>query len=158
MVIIFAVVVKFHMREKAETLRDRGLEALEQNNTVAALSFLERAHRLEKTPITCSSLAYCMAKERGQFKQAFALCEEAIEKEPDSAAHYLNLGRIHILAGNRAEAITAFREGMKHNLDDRIIAELATLGIRKPPVIPFFKRANFLNKYLGMIFKRLGFR
>jgi len=146
------------MREKAETLRARGLEALSYGNAVAALSFLEKAIRLEKTPITCSSLAYCLAKERGQFKQAFALCEEAIEKEPDSAAHYLNLGRIHILAGNRAEAITALRDGLKHDLDEQIIAELARLGIRKPPVIPFLNRANPLNKYFGLILKRLGFR
>jgi tetratricopeptide (TPR) repeat protein len=109
----------------------RGLEALERDQTVAALSWFEKAIEKERSPAALSFFAYCIAQQRGQYKKAVSLCLEAIK---------------------------AFREGMHHESNAQIIQELERLGLRNPPVIPFLKRNNPLNKYLGIILRRLKLR
>jgi tetratricopeptide (TPR) repeat protein len=142
----------------AEKLFSRGLDALDQGNTVSALSFFEKASQMEDNPRYRSYLAYCVAKERGQHKLSVSLCEEAIAQEPAHAGHYLNLGRIYLISGKRAEALKAFREGMSHEADPRIIAELDRMGSRKSPPISFLNRNNPLNKYLGIVLRKVRLR
>lgn len=136
----------------------RGLRALQQGNSVAALTFFERAFVLGASPVYSSYLGYCVAKERGQFKKGMLLCREALEKEPDSTVHYLNLGRVHLVAGNKQEAIRVFREGLARGPNQEIAAQLNAIGTRKPPVIASLSRNNLINKYLGKMLSRLGFR
>lgn len=109
-------------------------------------------------PQYASCFAYCIARERGQYQLAMTLCEKAIAREPENTLHYLNLGRVFLLAGKKTEALDVFRRGVSQERDQRIIDELNRLGERKPPVFPFLKRSNPLNKYLGMLLKRLGLR
>ncbi len=125
---------------------------------LAALSNFEQAAQLEDSPRHCSYLAYSIARERGQLKRGITLCREAIAQEPDTSDHYLNLGRIQLLAGLKAEAIETFREGMRHQTNQKIVRELQKMEPRKPPVIAFLHRDNPLNKYLGIILARLGLR
>ena len=136
----------------------KGLEALERDQTVAALSWFEKAIAKERSPSSLSFFAYCIAQQRGQYKKAVSLCLEAMQKEPNNSLHYLNLGKVHLLDKNRSEAIKAFREGMHHESNAQIIQELERLGLRNPPVIPFLKRNNPLNKYLGIMLSRLKLR
>jgi len=142
----------------AEKLFSKGLKALEQGNTVSALACFEKAAQIEDTPRYRSYLAYCIAKERGQHKLSVSLCEEAIAREPAHAGHYLNLGKIYLISKKKTEAIKAFREGMSHEADPRIIAELDRMGIRKSPPIPFLNRNNPINKYLGIVLRKVGLR
>lgn len=144
--------------KEAERLYNKGLEALADGDTLYALACFEKALKMEDTPSICSYFAFCIAKERGQPSKAISLCEESIKKEPDNSAHYLNLGRIYLLIDKRADAINIFREGLKYELNSQIVDELNRLGTRKPPVIPFLKRDNPLNKYLGVILKFLRLR
>lgn len=141
-----------------EHLFAKGLAALDDGECPAALVYFEKASRLERTPAVCSYLAYCIARERGQFKAALALCAEALEKEPDNPVHYLNLGRVHLLRGQKSEAIRIFRQGLGYGAEPRICAELDRLGTRKPPVLPFLRRENPVNKCLGIICRRMGLR
>lgn len=143
---------------EAEKLFTKGLEALNQGDTLSALACFEKATSIENSPIICSYLAFCVAKERGQFSRAILLCEEAITKEPKNSAHYLNLGRIYLLINKKADAINIFRIGLSYEENQQIVAELNKLGTRKPPLIPFLKRKNPINKYLGIILKKLGLR
>jgi tetratricopeptide (TPR) repeat protein len=136
----------------------RGLNALNNKDHLSALVLFEKAFLLENNPTYCSYFAFCLAKERGQYKKAIALCKEAMEKEPDNSDHYLNLGKINELLGNKTEALQIFRQGLSRQANPQINAELDRLGARKPPVIPFLKRENPLNKYLGFILKKLGLR
>ena len=144
--------------KEAERLYNKGLEVLVNDDTLSALAYFEKALKLEDTPSICSYFAFCIAKERGQSSKAISLCEESIKKEPDNSAHYLNLGRIYLLIDKRADAINVFREGLKYELNSQIVDELNRIGTRKPPVIPFLKRDNPLNKYLGIILKLLRLR
>ncbi|MBF0559627.1 MAG: hypothetical protein HQL08_12705 [Nitrospirae bacterium] len=136
----------------------KGLDALANGNTIPALASFEKALELEDNPSVYSYFALCIAKERGQVRKAIALCEEAMQKDTANTAHYLNLGKILLHAGKRDDAIMVFRGGLQYGIDPLIIDELNRLGTRKPPVIPFLKRSNPINKYLGIILNRLGLR
>lgn len=141
--------------KEAERLLEKGLEALAQNETLTALSYFERAISIEDSPVISSCYGFCIAKERGQLGKAISLCEEAMKKEPQSSLHYLNLGRVYLLSNRKADAVKIFREGLNYGENQQIIDELNKLGIRNQPVIPFLKRSNPLNKYLGIMLKKL---
>jgi tetratricopeptide (TPR) repeat protein len=136
---------------KAEELYSMGMEAQKSGNTGVALEFLEKAVRLERNPLYCSSLALCLAQEKRDFKQAVSLCKEAIKKDPKNSIHFLYLGRIHIQANQKKDALRILNMGLRYEENKEIIAELQSFGRRRPPVIPFLERSNPLNKYLGKI-------
>ena len=143
--------------ETSDTI-DRGISCMESGDFLSALVFLEKAARRELSPLVASHLAVCLARERGQVQKALALCRDALEKEPENNVHYLNMGRIHLIRGDKPEAINCFRAGLAHGRDQRLISELDRLGTRRPPVIPFLRRTNPLNRYLGKLMHRLGLR
>ncbi len=142
----------------AEELFKKGKEALASGKMIPALASFEKALELEDNPAFYSYFALCIAKERGQVRKGIKLCEEALQKDRENTAHYLNLGKILLLADNRDDAVTVFRGGLKYGTDLQIIDELNKLVTRKPPVISFLHRNNPINKYLGFIFKKLGLR
>jgi hypothetical protein len=82
----------------------------------------------------------------------------ARKEEPKNSDIYLNLGRVHLLTGNRKQAIQVFRLGLRHGRNSRIIAELTALGLRKEPPLPFLQRSNPVNKFLGKLMTRLWLR
>lgn len=141
-----------------EKLFKKGVEAINSGDMVSALAFFERVTQLDNSPTNRSYLAFCIARERGQFKKAISMCEEVLREEPENPLHYLNLGRVYLLNAQRNDAMKILREGLHHGEDKDIVNELIKLGMRKPTVIPFFKRENPLNKYLGVILTRLGLR
>jgi tetratricopeptide (TPR) repeat protein len=143
---------------EAKRIFTKGLEALARDDILAALSSLEKAKHIEDSPVINSYYAFCIAKERGQVSKAILLCEESIKKEPTNSLHYLNLGRINLIENNKTEAIRIFREGLNFEANQQIVEELNKLVIRKPSIFPFFKRSNPINKYLGIILKKLRLR
>ena len=136
-----------------EGLLKKGLEAIAQGDTLSALSCFEKAINIERSPSICSCYAFCIAKDRGQVSNAISLCEEAIQKEPGNSLHYLNLGRIYLIDNNKVEAIKIFREGLNYEANPIIVDELNRLGPRKPPVLPFLKRSNPINRCLGIMLR-----
>jgi tetratricopeptide (TPR) repeat protein len=137
-----------------------GLQALRNNSTLDALVYIERALKIEPDNQDCLSVfGFCIAKERGQLKEGIRLCENAVRSESKNAENYLNLGRLYQLAGIDQKAIHVFRKGLEIDRNNReIISELQALGLRKNPVISCLSRNNFINKYLGIIFSRIGIR
>ena len=143
---------------EAEKLFTKGVEAIKNGNMVSALVYFEKATQLDNNPTNRSYLAFCIARERGQFKKAISLCEEALKEDPENPVHYLNLGRVYILTGQKTEAMRILREGLTYEENREIVDELVGLGMRKPSVIPLLNRRNLLNKYLGIVLARLGLR
>ena len=131
---------------------------MSEGKILAALSCFEKAFTIEEDPLISSFFAFCIAKERGEVQKAISLCNAAIKKEPANSFHYLNLGKIYLLKKNNKEAINIFRQGLNYEENQQIVDELNKVGIRKPPIIPFLKRSNIINKYLGMILSRLKLR
>lgn len=132
--------------------------ALKRDDILAALGCLERALAIWDDPHWHSRFGYCVAKERGHLTQAFELCKSAISHDPGNPLHYLYLGKVHLLAAQKYEALHALRQGMTLGSLPEIENTLAAIGARKPPVIRFLARDNRLNKYLGIIMARLGLR
>lgn len=137
---------------------EKGVEALGADNVYLARTCFENAAKEERNPASRSYLALCQAKTRGKFDDAIALAHEAVIGEPENPVHYLNLGRIYLLAGKRQEAIEVFRKGLRQGMNDNIITELDLLGTRKPSPIPSLERNHPLNKYMGILLARLGLR
>lgn len=141
-----------------ETPFEEGIKALNAKRTGEALQWLEKAVAVKKTPRTCAYLAYCQAKEQGKYREAIALCMEAMKEEPKNSEIYLNLGRVYLLAGQKKGAIRAFDLGLRYEKNPQIVNELVLLGRRKAPPLPFLPRSNPINKYLGKLLKKLGMR
>lgn len=144
--------------ESSERLVGLALDALAARETQAALSLLERALKHNDNPVWHSSLGYCIAKERGQVKKGCDLCNDSLELDPDNPLHYLNLAKIHIMAGHKSEALDVLREGIHKGGSLEIIALLSEIGPRKRPVFPFLARENPVNKWLGLFLHRIGLR
>jgi len=105
-----------------------------------------------------SLMGYSLAKESGQLKEGIALCTKAISLSPNHSEHYLNLGRIYLLANRKDSAIRIFKTGLRVRNDPRIISELKKLGIRKPPFLRSLSRNHLLNILAGRVFKMLNLR
>ncbi len=139
-------------------LFDKGVRAADKGNWLAALACFEKVVQSGGNPASLSYFAVCIARERGQFNKAETLCRDAIEQEPANTLHYLNMGRVFLFQGRKTDAILIFREGLGQGIDQRIVDELNRLGTRKKPILPFLKRDNPINKFLGIVFTRLGLR
>lgn len=143
---------------ESQKLFARAVNDLAEGRSQSALADLERALKLNDNRSWYSYLGYCIAKERGQVRRGGELCNEAITHEPQEPAHYLNLARIHMVCGQKSEAIEVLRRGVSLTGNDKILALLNELGSRKPPLISFLHRDHVVNHYLGLIMSRLGIR
>jgi tetratricopeptide (TPR) repeat protein len=144
--------------ETAEELFERGRNLLKDGNTLSALACFERSFSVRELPGIKSYIGVCAALERGQINDALVLCAEAISEEPENPVHYLHMGRVYLKAGIRSEAIAAMRKGLSFADNEEIRSLLDNLGTRKKPVIPFLPRNNLLNKYAGILLRRLRLR
>jgi tetratricopeptide (TPR) repeat protein len=142
----------------AEKEFERGLKALRDGDTPAALTCFEKATNQARSPHYLSYLGFCVAKERGQVQKGIALCSEALESEPENGLHFLNLGRIYLVAGNKEEAIRVFRKGLGFGQNKEITSILDAIGTRSPLLFPSLSRKNPLNRYLGKVLSWIGFR
>ena len=145
-------------QEDAEKLTSRALGAFSAGEFSSALAHLERLLKIGDNPRLHSYLGFCIAKERGQVKKGAELCLASLECEPQNPAHYLNLARVHQVAGDKPQAIAVLRQGMGMGGSEEIVALLAKLGTRKPPPLSFLSRDHLLNKWLGIALSRIGLR
>jgi tetratricopeptide (TPR) repeat protein len=143
-----------HAREMFE----KALEAISDGQEFLALSYFEQARTMENEPLYLSSKALCLAKVRRSFKEAIYLCRDALEIDPKNPAHYLNLGKIYLFAGQKKKALSTFRDGLRHGRNSAIVAELENLGVRRPPFFKFLGRKHPLNKYSGILLSKIGLR
>lgn len=155
---------------------EEAITAIDRGDTLHGLIALELKPVQGAKPLVSSYLAYCVARERGQLRHAVSLCQSALAADPDNPAHYLNLGRVYLLASDKPRAIASFWRGISkraaadmahtsnwprnaHRREHALIMdELRRLGIRKPPPFRAFRREHPLNKYTGLLLARVGLR
>ena len=132
------------------------------DNLEDALETLEDA--LTEHPFNSFLLSYhgwLDATVNGNCERGVDSCKTAIEilKEEVLLGHevfypafYLNLGRAYLAGGAKKNAADAFKMGLEADPEDSsLLREATRLGIRKRPVIPFLKRSNPLNRYIGRL-------
>jgi tetratricopeptide (TPR) repeat protein len=154
----------------------RAFAAIDRGKTLHGLVVLESSPQLSAIPTVNSYRAYCIAKERGQCREAVRLCQSALDVEPHNPAHYLNLGRVFVQAGDKANAIATFWKGISRapgaepgveiQSPDRdharehvlILEELRRLGIRKRAPFSSLRRGHPLNRIAGKLLSTVGLR
>ncbi len=146
------------LTDKYNERLDEALATLNSGNPLEAMLLLEEVDRLHSTPKVRSFLAYCRAKVKNEFSDAIYVCTEALTEEPVNADHYLNLGRIYLLANKRGPALKAFRKGIKLGPHPQLMQELRKYEMRKSPVLSSLHRDHFLNLKLGKLLTRFGMR
>lgn len=150
--------MKLYPEVEAAVEFERARKSLAARQTLAALAHLEKALKLQDNPSWHSYLGYCIAKQRGQIKKGIDLCMSSLELEREEPVHYLNLGNIHLVSGNKSEALRVFREGMMRGDHEEIQRKLDEIGMRKVPIIKSLPRNNPVNRFLGIFFSRIGLR
>jgi len=141
--------------DHSQPLLSQALAAAEEGNTLLALMHLERLPTDCRPPVAWSYLGYCLARERQHYRQGQGFCQKALQQDSTNPLHYLNLGRIYLLAGQKTKAINVFRRGLRCGRDARIIAELKMLGLRRSPVFRSLSRSHLLNRLAGKLRHRL---
>lgn len=147
----------------AQELRQKGLQAMQRELYFLARRCLEQSLALLESAETASDLAYCMAKScqaksGADCREALRLAEKAQRSEPENPHMYLNLGRVQVLAGAVEEGLETLRRGVHLGGGQEILAELAKSGARTPPLFRSLRRSNPLNRFLGLMLHRMGFR
>ena len=137
--------------EDAPSIVSKGMEALSKHQEQLALTYFEQAIQLERTPQTCSCIAYCIAKVRGCYQEAVSLAREALESEPNNPLHYLNLGRVLSLSGDNRQAVLIFRKGIEYGMHFEFIRELELSGIRSGALFGKLSKNRSLNRVIGPI-------
>jgi uncharacterized protein HemY len=137
--------------EEFSELMSRGIRECDSGNTLMALMHFKEASRKGETPLLNSYLAYCLAKEHKNYREAIELGRGAVNEQSRNLVLYLNLAKVYILADQRNNALKVLRQATKRGRDERIMQLIKKLGIRKKPVLPFLQRGNPINIFLGKL-------
>ena len=152
-------VLEMEMKNDAlKVTYSQGRECLSQGKTAEALAIFQELGEDGRQPLDYSGMGYCLAKERRLYTEAISLCKEAVRRDPREPKHFYYLGMIHLLAGQKRDAIRIFRMGLRCGKCPDIVAVLRRMGIRRSPILPFLARSNPINKYLGIAMAKLNIR
>ena len=146
----------------AEGAFRKGLRAIAASQTKVARALFEAAIQLERgsgaagvQPRYRSYLGLTLLEDPSKRAIALDYCRRAAEEEFFNPDLFLNLSRVHLRLGNRAEAHRAATRGLA--LDPRhpaLALHMAALGIRREPPLRFLARSNFLNMTLGRMIRK----
>lgn len=142
--------------ESSEEQFKQGMEFLQKNNLEKATRAFERAYKEDKENARYMSYyGMCASIRWGEIGLGIELCTRAVKKEFYKAEYYINLARVYLKADNKKGAISVLKKGLRFDPENDIIhEELVKLGARKHPVIPFLRRSNPVNKFLGILLRR----
>ncbi len=134
-----------------------GLALLRNNYARKSLPYFARALELDRNnPFYLSYLGVATAAAERNWDAAEELCLQAIKMRRTQPELYVNLADVYRLAGRRKEAVETLEEGLKMTKRDaKVAAAYGRYGNRRPPVLPFLDRNNFLNRELGRLRYRL---
>jgi tetratricopeptide (TPR) repeat protein len=106
------------------------------------------------------------SKVERKARDGVRICRDAISKLDSKVSvnrellypiFYLNLGKAYLGANKKKEAFRAFNIGLKSDPTNTAIhEEIQKLGKRKNPIFPFLERSNPLNKYVGLLTRKIG--
>jgi len=140
----------------------RGVEACKRGQWKEGLAVLGKIAEADRQGAELngqfySYLGYGIARYERRVKEGLALCQHSIKVQFYEPENYVNLARVHLLARNRRKAVEALTRALKLNASHPGARALAQeIGWRRPAVIPFLSRNNFLNQLLGKMRHQLG--
>ena len=144
---------KHSLGEPTRALLAQGVRALTEDRAGDALLALREAHEIAPDHAQIRSyLGLAMARAEKNFAEARELCEGAAKQEFFNPDVYLNLAKVYLCFGRRAEALRYLRRGQMIDPGHAPIKELiASLGRRRLPSLPFLPRRHPINRALGTV-------
>jgi tetratricopeptide (TPR) repeat protein len=140
-------------RAEVEAAVARGRALLDEGRTQDALECFADLHAHDPANAVARSyygLALAIADRR--FDQGVELGRSALKQEFFNPDLYLNMARIHLTFGFKAEALRYLRRGRMIDPGSRAIrALLQELGSRQRQTLRFLPRGHILNRWLGRV-------
>ncbi len=135
----------------------RGRELLRNEDAAGAFEHFRASYGLKRDCARYASYyGLCLAIVERRFNKGLELCRGAARDEFFNPELYLNLARVHLAFGFKAEALRLLRRGLMIDpAHAEIREELESLGRRQPPVLAFLPRGHLLNRMLGRARNRL---
>jgi Flp pilus assembly protein TadD len=122
----------------------------------AARALREALQQSPGNPEYLSFLGLCLAREGSEYDAAVKLCRRALNQKPYDTLLQVNLGRVYRLMGKNAQAHRIFQRAREWDSANRQAAvELARMGVRRQPALPFLPRSHWCNRYLGLLRSRV---
>lgn len=146
----------------AESAFQKGVAALRLSQTETARVFFESAIDLQRQsgsseiqPRYLSYYGLTLMMNPTKRSTALELCRRAVQEEFFNPDLFLNLSRVCLRYGNRAEAYRAALSGLALDPNHSVLKRhLGAMGTRRPPLLRFLPRSNFLNAALGRILSK----
>ncbi|MCC6639887.1 MAG: tetratricopeptide repeat protein [Deltaproteobacteria bacterium] len=145
-------------RFSADEHFQKGQEWLRARQPGAALEHFRVANALQRDNARYRSFyGLCIGLVERRFSKALELCNAAVKDEFFNPDLYLNLARVHMAFGFKAEGMRYLRRALMIDPSSATAqAELARLGERRRPVLGFLPRRHPINRWLGRARQRLG--
>jgi len=151
-------------KKKAEYFEEMK-HRLRKGDGVGALRLMEAAlNDHPHDPFVMSYYGCLLSVVGNNAKEGIQMCKDALvrlkENVPLGSEFFLpmfnlNLGRAYLAVGEKEDAIKAFNLGLRTDPDNKeLLAEMKKLGYRQAPPLPFLRRSNPINKYLGLVMRR----
>ena len=136
----------------------RGRARFEAGAEEAAFEHFRAAYGLQRSCARYASwYGLCLALVERRFNKGLELCRCSVKEEFFNPELYLNLARVHLAFGFKAEGLRYLRRGLMIDpSNDTIREEVARLGRRQQPVLRFLPRRHPLNRLLGRVRRRFG--
>ncbi len=138
-------------------LLESALERAEHLEYEEALPLFEQL--LNRDPRSARLRSYhalCRAVADRRFDEGLEQCQAAAKQEFFNPELYLNLARLHLAFGFKAEGVRFVRRGLMIDPGNEALSQaMIDLGSRVSPVLSFLPRRHPLNRLLGRARSRL---
>lgn len=135
----------------SKQLLENALARVEQDDYGEALPLF--AQLLQREPRSARLRSYhalCQAVDERCFEDGMEQCQAAAKQEFFNPELYLNLARLHLAFGFKAEGVRFIRRGLMIDPGNEALSRaLIDLGARISPVLAFLPRRHPLNRLLG---------
>ena len=139
-------------RGEVDRIIDDGRSLLDLDPRAAHDIFEKAWRRNLNDPRVLSNYGLTLVLVEGDRQRGIRFCEEALRRGLQTTETLVNLARALVVTRNKEQAVRALRKAMELSPDDpRVVTEFATLGLRRPPPIPWLPRDFFLNKWIGKL-------
>ena len=134
-----------------QLLLSRVRDLLSGGDEHAALAELRSAYDRDPTDAQIRSYyGLCLGLAERKYNEGSDLCQSAVKQEFFNPELYLNVARLNLSFGFKAESLRYLRRAKMIDPASAACAELlAKLGYRSQPVVPFLPRRHLLNRWLG---------
>jgi hypothetical protein len=134
--------------------------ALLETDARSAHQVFEKAYRRNLNDVRAlSNYGLTLVLVEGDRQRGICFCEEAVRRGPPTTEMLVNLARALVVTRNKEQAVRALHRALElAPTDPRVRQEFLTLGLRRPPPIPWLPRDFFLNKWLGKLTWRMSKR